>query len=77
MRKGGRLDKTVKMEDLANDASDLIRGTIGGWRGASVSSPYRFACGRDHQPCLQSKVLCLGEVERFFPHAEVHVRLEE
>lgn len=72
-----RLDKIGKTEDLTDSASDLLRRTIGGRGCASVSSPDRFACGGDHQPCLQSKVLCLSVVERLFPHAKVHVRLQE
>jgi len=73
----GGSDKIRKAEDLADDAFHLLCGTIGGRGCASISSPYHLACGRDHQPRLQSQVLCLSVGEGLLSHAEVHVGLEE
>jgi hypothetical protein len=69
--------KIGKAEDLSDSKFYVLRGTVGGRRCTSISSPYRFACGGDHQPRLQSKVLCLSVGERFLPQTEVHVGLEE
>ena len=76
---GGEMgsNRIGKVEYPADDAFDLLRRTIGSRRCASVSPPYRFTCGGDHQPCLQSKILCLSVGERFLPQTEVNVGLEE
>ena len=73
----GRSGEIRNAENLSDNAFDILRGTIDGRRCTSVSSPYHFACGGDHQPCLQSEVLCLNEGERFLPQTEVRVGLEE
>ena len=70
-------DRIGKAEDLADNAFYLLCGTVGSWGCTSISSPYRFACGGDHQPCLQSQILCLGVGERFLSQTEVYVGLEE
>ena len=70
-------DEIGGAENLTNDALHLFRRAVGRWGRTSISSPYRFACGGNRQPRLQSEVLCFNVGERLLSQAEVHVGLEE